>query len=48
MVDLLTREYEVNYSHIDNRGIAKPSFLSTQKRCTSVRSICGLCGCSRA
>ena len=27
MVDLLTREYEVNYSHIDNRGIAKPSFL---------------------
>ena len=26
MVDLLTREYEVNYSHIDNRGIAKPSF----------------------
>ena len=27
MVDLLTREYEVNYSHIDNRGIARPSFL---------------------
>ena len=57
MVDLLTREYEVNYSHIDNRGIAKPSFLwnimqtqrpSTQKHCTSVRSICGSCGCSRA
>ena len=27
MADLLSREYEVNYSHIDNRGIAKPSFL---------------------
>lgn len=27
MVDLLTREYEINYSHIDSRGIAKPSFL---------------------
>ncbi len=57
MVDLLTREYEVNYSHIDNRGIAKPSFLwnimqdaatvHAEAR-TSVRSICGSCGCSRA
>ena len=27
MADLLSREYEINYSHIDNRGIAKPSFL---------------------
>ena len=27
MSDILSREYEVNYSHIDNRGIAKPSFL---------------------
>ena len=27
MSDLLSREYEINYSHIDNRGIAKPSFL---------------------
>ena len=27
MADILSREYEVNYSHIDNRGIAKPSFL---------------------
>ena len=27
MADLLSREYEVNYGHIDNRGIAKPSFL---------------------
>ena len=27
MADLLSREYEVNYSHIDNRGVAKPSFL---------------------
>lgn len=27
MADLLSREYEIDYSHIDNRGIAKPSFL---------------------
>lgn len=27
MQNVLTREYEVNYSHIDNRGIARPSFL---------------------
>ena len=27
MSDILSREYEVNYSHIDNRGVAKPSFL---------------------
>ena len=27
MADLLSREYEINYSHVDNRGIAKPSFL---------------------
>ena len=27
MVELLSREYEISYSHIDNRGIAKPSFL---------------------
>ena len=27
MADLLSLEYEVNYSHIDNRGVAKPSFL---------------------
>lgn len=27
MSDLLTREYEVNYSHVDNRGVARPSFL---------------------
>lgn len=27
MSDLLSREYEVNFSHIDNRGIARPSFL---------------------
>lgn len=27
MADLLSREYEINYGHIDNRGIAKPSFL---------------------
>ncbi|MDO4270468.1 MAG: acyl-CoA thioesterase [Eubacteriales bacterium] len=27
MADLLSREYEVNYSHIDNRGVARPSFL---------------------
>ncbi|MDY3617573.1 acyl-[acyl-carrier-protein] thioesterase [Agathobaculum sp.] len=27
MSSLLSREYEVNYSHIDNRGIARPSFL---------------------
>ena len=56
MVDLLTREYEVNYSHIDNRGIAKPSFLwnimqdaaTVHAEAPSVRSICGSCGCSRA
>lgn len=29
MVDLLTREYEVNYSHIDNRGIATVLIGST-------------------
>ena len=27
MVELLSREYEISYSHIDNRGVAKPSFL---------------------
>lgn len=27
MGELLSREYEISYSHIDNRGIAKPSFL---------------------
>lgn len=27
MAELLSREYEINYGHIDNRGIAKPSFL---------------------
>lgn len=27
MSDLLSREYEVNFSHIDNRGIARPSFV---------------------
>ena len=27
MAELLSREYEVGYAHIDNRGIAKPSFL---------------------
>ena len=27
MHDRLSREYEVNYSYIDNRGVAKPSFL---------------------
>lgn len=27
MAELLSREYEVNYGHIDNRGIARPSFL---------------------
>ena len=27
MSDLLSREYEINHSYIDNRGIAKPSFL---------------------
>lgn len=27
MADLLSREYEINYSYVDNRGIAKPSFL---------------------
>lgn len=27
MSDLFAREYVVSYSHIDNRGIAKPSFL---------------------
>ena len=27
MADILSREYELNYSHIDTRGIAKPSFL---------------------
>ena len=27
MAELLSREYEVHYGHIDNRGIAKPSFL---------------------
>ncbi len=27
MADLLSREYEIDYSQIDNRGIAKPSFL---------------------
>ena len=49
MVDLLTREYEVNYSHIDNRGIAKPSFLwNIMQDAATVRSICGSCGCSRA
>lgn len=27
MSDLVVRTYEVNYSHIDNRGVARPSFL---------------------
>ncbi len=27
MQELLSREYEVNFSHIDNRGEARPSFL---------------------
>ena len=27
MVELLSREYEISYSHIDTRGVAKPSFL---------------------
>lgn len=27
MQNILTREYEVNFSHIDNRGVARPSFL---------------------
>ncbi len=27
MTDRLSREYEINYSHIDNRGAARPSFL---------------------
>lgn len=27
MSDLLSREYEVDYGHIDNRGVARPSFL---------------------
>lgn len=27
MSNLLSREYEVSFSHIDNRGVARPSFL---------------------
>lgn len=29
MTDIFSREYEIDYGHIDNRGIAKPSFLWT-------------------
>ena len=45
MVDLLTREYEVNYSHIDNRGIAKPSFLWNIMQDAATVHGCRMSGC---